>query len=55
MDAGYIEELVTGFDPEQDLIDRRLYYEVTGRSLVEGEFADDDTSDEYIGIMEKEF
>ena len=35
-----------GYDPKNNDIDRRIHYEVTGVSLVEGEFADDDSSDE---------
>ena len=50
--AEYINSLADGFDPENDDTDRRIFYEVTGTSLVEGEFADEDTSDEERESME---
>ena len=40
--------MLDGFDAETNEIDRRIYYEVTGRQLVEGEFGNEnelDTSD----------
>ena len=39
------------FNPEEDETDRRIYYEVTGRQLVENEFDDEDTSDEEWGRL----
>ena len=41
-----IEDLVDDFDPENDIIDRRLLFEVTRKRLIEGEFADEETSSE---------
>ena len=38
--------MLEGFEPETNETDRRFYYEVTGHQLVEGEFVNDDTSDE---------
>ena len=35
-----------GFDPENNDIDRRIHFEVTGVSLIEGEFAGVDSSDQ---------
>ena len=31
--------MLTGFDPERYEMDRRIFYEVTGRQLREGEFS----------------
>ena len=39
------DELVRDFDPMRNEFDRRLFYEVTGDRLIEGEFMDEDTSD----------
>ena len=50
--AYLINDLADGFDPENDDTDRRIFYEVTGTSLVEGEFAGEDTSDEERESME---
>ena len=33
-----------GFDPENDFTDRRIYFEVTGQSLIPFEFLHDDSS-----------
>ena len=41
----FIDQMLDGFDAETNEIDRRLYYEVTGRQLVEGEFGGDDGGD----------
>lgn len=38
--------LIRGFDPDNDKIDRRIYFEVTGEQVIEDEFANDYTSDE---------
>ena len=40
---------MTEFDPENNAMDRRIYYEVTGRELNEGEFAGvgDSSDDEW--------
>ena len=38
------DQLLAGFDPENNEIDRRILYEVTGMSLVEGEYVDVDTN-----------
>ena len=43
-DDPYLDELMSGFDPRNDLFDRRLYFEVTGNSLIPGEFLDNDSS-----------
>lgn len=40
-----IDELARDFDPERSIVDRRLFYEVTGEKLIEGEFMDGETSD----------
>ena len=39
-------QLIEGFDPEESFIDRRIFYEVTGKRLIAGEFLDEDTSGE---------
>ena len=44
--AKMIEELVDDFDFKGNDMDRRFFFEVTGRQLVEGEFDDLDSSDE---------
>ena len=41
-----IDKVMDGFNPSNDIIDRRLYYEVTGSNLYPGEFFDDEGSDE---------
>ena len=41
-----IDSLLDGFDPEKNEMDRRIYYEITGMKLAEGEFRDFETSDE---------
>ena len=41
-----IVDLVRDFDPIGVEFDRRLYYEVTGVRLNDGEFIDEDTSDD---------
>ena len=41
-----IDDLISGFDPEKNAIDRHIFYEVTGNQLIEGEFRDQDTSDD---------
>ena len=33
-----IEDLVGDFDPQNNKTDRQIYYEVTGKQLIEGEF-----------------
>ena len=37
-----IDLLLEGFDADKNDIDRRIYYEVTGRELVQGEFEGED-------------
>jgi len=37
--------ILEGFDPENDKMDRRILYEVTGLSLIKDEFLDEDSSD----------
>lgn len=37
---------MTGFDPQNNLFDRRVLFEVTGQSLHPDEFLDEDCSDE---------
>ena len=44
----FIDQMLDGFDADTNEIDRRIFYEVTGRQVVEGEFGSDnggDTSD----------
>ena len=41
-----IEDLLAGFDADENETDRRIYYEVVGRQLIHDEFDDLDTSDE---------
>ena len=42
-----IDLLLEGFNAESNSIDRRIFYEATGRQLVEGEFDNElDSSDE---------
>ena len=38
--------MVAGFDPVKNEMDRRIFYEVTGKEIVSGEFADECTFDE---------
>ncbi len=40
-----IEMLLKNFEPETDLLDRRILYEVTRMRLNEDEFKDEDSSD----------
>ena len=40
-----IEELLRDFDGERNETDRRIYYQILGRQLIEGEFDDSDSSD----------
>ena len=47
-----IEDLVGDFDPENNEIDRRIFFEVTGKQIIEGEFDDDGSSEEDWGILE---
>ena len=51
--AQLIDYLMRGFNPEANEIDRRIYYEVTGRQLNEDEFDDYDTSDDEWGSVYK--
>ena len=39
------QKILDGFDPENDKMDRRILYEVTGLLLNKDEFFDDDSSD----------
>ena len=41
-----IKELLAGFDADENETDRRIFYEVTGRQLIQNEFDDPGTSDE---------
>ena len=41
----YIDCLLANFDAQGNDIDRRLYFEITGRQLNYGEFDIDDSSD----------
>ena len=41
--AASLDGLMDGFDPENDLTDRRIFYEVTGESLIPFEFLNDDS------------
>ena len=41
-----IEGLVADFDAENDEVDRRIYFEVTGRQLIDGEFDCSSSSDD---------
>ena len=41
-----IDELVDDFDFKSNEMDRRFFFEVTGKKLVKGEFDDLDSSDE---------
>ena len=49
----FIEFLIDGFDAASNDIDRRIYYEVTGRQLIEGEYEGEDTSDDEWGYLNK--
>ena len=40
-----IEELLRDFDGERNETDRRIYYQIMGSQLIEGEFDDGDSSD----------
>ena len=46
-----IDDLICDFDAEKNESDRRIFFEVTGRQLIDGEFDDLDTSDEEQAIM----
>ena len=35
-----IEAMLEEFNPDENAIDRRIFYEVTGRQLIDGEFAE---------------
>ena len=37
---------MSGFDPKNDIFDRRVFFEVTGKSLVPGEYLPNDSSSE---------
>ena len=39
-----LNDLLDGFDPENDAFDRRIFFEVTGQSLIPDEFLRDDSS-----------
>ena len=41
-----IDELVGNFDAEDNETDRLIYYKVTGRETIRGEFGDEFSSDE---------
>ena len=41
-----IEDVVTDFDPDNNETDRLIFYMVSGRQLIEGEFERSDSSDE---------
>ena len=47
--AQRIMYLLDGFDAENNAIDRRIYYEVTGKKINEDEFIGGDTSDDEWG------
>ena len=38
--------MVAGFDPAKNEMDRRIFYEITGKEIVSGEFTDDFKFDE---------
>ena len=40
-----MDDLLNGFDPENDAFDRRIFFEVTGQSLNPDEFLRDDSSE----------
>ena len=40
----YLNELLSGFDPQNNILDRRVLFEVTGQSLTPDEFLDSDSS-----------
>ena len=42
----FLHDLVVRYDPDNDETDRRIFYEITGKRLIQGEFLDDDSSDE---------
>ena len=42
--ARMLDEILAGFDLENSKIDRRLFYEITGRQLIEDEFEDGSSS-----------
>ena len=45
-DQLYLDDLMSGFDPQNDYFDRRVFFEVTGKSLMADEFEDDNSSNE---------
>ena len=47
-----IDELVDDFDFKSNDMDRRFFFEVTGRKLVEDEFDDLDSSDEEWALLQ---
>ena len=50
--AQMIDSLINDFNAERNETDRRIFYEVTGRQLVQGEFDHEFTSDEEWGMLE---
>ena len=43
-----IDSLFFSFEPETNLMDRRIYFEVTGNQLIEDEFADDQSDGDWV-------
>ena len=39
-----MSSLLSGFDPENDAFDRRIFFEVTGKSIIPDEFIQDNSS-----------
>ena len=39
-------KIATGGDPERDEIDRRIYYELTGKKISEADYSDDSSDDD---------
>ena len=37
---------MSGFDPHNDIFDRRVFFEVTGQNIIPDEFLDDNSSNE---------
>ena len=49
--AKMIEDLVGDFDPENNETDRLIFYEVTGRQMIRGEFDEEDSSEnDWLGM-----
>ena len=46
-----IDALVNNFDAEDNEMDRRIFYEITGLQFNEGEFDDSDTFDDGWGKL----